>query len=93
VTEHEEKPGAAWFVYVLRCCDGSFYTGVTTDTDKRTAEHNRGAGARYTRARRPVSLVYVEAATDRAAAQRREHQIKRMRREEKRRMIAAAGSE
>jgi putative endonuclease len=93
VTEREEKPGVAWFVYVLRCRDGTLYTGVTTDTGKRTLEHNRGTGARYTRARRPVRLVYVETAADRAAAQRRESEIKRMRRGEKQALIACGGGD
>lgn len=68
-----------WFVYIVRCGDRTLYTGVTTDTGRRVAEHNAGRGARYTRSRRPVRLVYCEAAPDRAAALRRESEIKRMR--------------
>jgi putative endonuclease len=69
-----------WFVYMLRCADGSVYTGITTDTARRVAEHNAGAplGARYTRSRRPVTLLYVEGAASRAAATRREQAIKRL---------------
>lgn len=69
---------AAWCVYMLRCADGSLYTGITTDVLRRVAEHNGdGApGARYTRSRRPVQLVYVEAAASRAEATRREAAIK-----------------
>lgn len=67
-----------WFVYVVRCADRTLYTGVTTDMEKRLAEHNAGQGARYTRSRRPVELVYVEPAADRGAALRRESEIKRM---------------
>jgi putative endonuclease len=72
--------GAAWCVYMLRCADGSLYTGITTDVARRVAEHNgdSGLGARYTRSRRPVELVHVEAAADRAAASRREAAIKRL---------------
>jgi putative endonuclease len=77
-----------WFVYVVRCADRTLYTGITTDAGKRVAEHNRGRGARYTRARRPVELVYLERAADRAAAQRRESEIKRMPALLKQRMIA-----
>ncbi|MHB1214103.1 MAG: GIY-YIG nuclease family protein [Thiobacillus sp.] len=68
----------AWCVYMLRCADGSLYTGITTDVLRRVAEHNGdGApGARYTRSRRPVQLVYVEAADSRAEAARREAAIK-----------------
>ena len=73
-------PGAAWAVYMLRCADGTLYTGITTDVTRRLAEHNGegGLGARYTRSRRPVALVYVEAAASRAAAARREAAIKRL---------------
>lgn len=71
---------AGWWVYILRCADGSLYTGITTDTARRLAEHNGGGacGARYTRGRRPVELVYVEKARDRIAAARREAAIKRL---------------
>jgi putative endonuclease len=70
----------AWWVYLLRCADGTLYTGITTDVMRRVAEHNGegGAGARYTRSRRPVQLVYVEAAASRAAASRREAEIKQL---------------
>jgi putative endonuclease len=71
---------AAWCVYMLRCADGTLYTGITTDIARRVAEHNGegGLGARYTRSRRTVQLVYVEAAADRAEAARREAAIKRL---------------
>lgn len=71
---------AAWFVYMLRCADGSLYTGVTTDIARRLAEHNGegGPGARYTRGRRPVTLAYIEPADSRTAATRREAAIKRL---------------
>jgi putative endonuclease len=70
----------AWFVYMLRCADGTLYTGITTDVDRRLAEHNgdQGLGARYTRSRRPVTLAYVESAGDRAEAARREAAIKQL---------------
>jgi putative endonuclease len=76
-----------WFVYVVRCADRSLYTGVTTDADRRLAEHNDGRGARYTRSRGPVALVYLEKAEDRGAALRREHEIKCMTAEGKRRLV------
>lgn len=71
---------AAWFVYMLRCADESLYTGITTDIPRRLAEHNGegGLGSRYTRSRRPVTLVYSEPAEHRAAASRREAAIKRL---------------
>ncbi len=68
----------AWFVYLLRCADGSLYTGITTDLQRRLHEHNHSAaGARYTRARRPVALHYYEEAADRSEAARREYQLRR----------------
>lgn len=80
-----------WFVYMLRCADGTLYTGVTTSLERRLAEHNHGQrGARYTRARRPVELLYHEAAADRADACRREAAIRRCSRSEK---LALAGLE
>ena len=82
--------GKQWFVYMLRCVDGSLYTGVTTDTARRLAEHNgsgAGKGARYTRGRRPVALVWQEAGHDRGSALRREHELKRLRRVDKERLI------
>jgi predicted GIY-YIG superfamily endonuclease len=77
-----------WFVYILHCADRTLYTGVTTDMEKRLADHRSGRGARYTRARLPVNLVYVEPATDRGAALRRESEIKRMRAADKRELVA-----
>lgn len=70
----------AWWVYMLRCADGTLYTGITTDVDRRLAEHNGegGPGARYTRSRRPVRLAYVEPAASRAEAARREAAIKQL---------------
>jgi putative endonuclease len=69
---------AEWFVYMLRCADNSLYTGITTDVQRRLQEHNSGNGqaARYTRSRQPVELVYQETAASRAAATRRELEIK-----------------
>lgn len=77
----------AWYVYVLRCGDGSLYTGSTTDVQRRLREHQRGTGARYTRSRPPVELAYTEAAADRAAAQRREAAIKKLPRTEKLKLV------
>ena len=71
------------YVYLVRCADGSLYCGWTTDLQKRVRAHSQGQGARYTRSRLPVELVYFEACPDRHAAMRREWEIKQMRREEK----------
>lgn len=79
------RPGARWRVYVLRCADGTYYTGITTDLARRLKEHNgaRPGGARYTRSRRPVVLHYKESAPDRSAAARREAALRRLSRREK----------
>lgn len=75
------------YVYLLRCADGSLYCGWTTDPEARVAAHNRGKGAKYTRSRLPVELVWLEAYEDRHEALSREWHIKRMSREEKLAMI------
>ncbi|MCP8688627.1 GIY-YIG nuclease family protein [Marinobacterium sp. OS208] len=81
---------SCWFVYILACADGSLYTGVTTDPQRRLREHNgdNRLGARYTRARRPVELLWHEQLDGRAEALRREWQIKRMPRRRKLELIA-----
>lgn len=66
------------FVYIVRCADGSFYTGWTTDISRRLAQHNAGRGGRYTRTHRPVELVYREEVPDRSAAMRRERALKKL---------------
>lgn len=75
----------AWYVYILRCADGTLYTGITTDVLRRIEEHNSHdrLAARYTRSRRPVELVYAERSDDRASAGRREAAIKKMSRSAK----------
>lgn len=84
------KP-AGWWVYLLRCADGTLYAGITTDLERRLAEHNgEGPGARYTRSRRPVELVYAEPALNRAEAARREAAIKRLDRAQKLALCAAS---
>jgi len=93
---------SAWYVYVLRCADRSFYTGITTDLARRVAEHNgvddvtrRNAklnpGARYTRSRRPVEVVYSENSPSRSAAAKREYAIKRLSVAQKRELVTSAG--
>lgn len=68
-----------WFVYLVRCRDGSLYTGITTDIERRIKEHNDGAAAAaYTRSRRPVTLVYHERVKNRSVAAKREAEIKKM---------------
>lgn len=73
-------PAAGWYVYMLRCADGSLYTGVARDVERRLRQHNGelAGGARYTSGRRPVTLLWSEAHRDRAAAQSREATLKRL---------------
>ena len=72
-----------YLVYILRCGDGTLYTGCTNDLSRRLAAHNAGKGAKYTRSRRPVELVYREEVPDKSAALRREAAIKGLSRGEK----------
>lgn len=76
------------WVYVVECADESFYTGYTTDVERRVEEHNRGEGAKYTRGRTPVRLVYAEAFESKAAAMSREHEIKSLSRAAKAALVA-----
>jgi putative endonuclease len=82
-------PENKWYAYLLCCRDGSLYCGITTDLSRRLREHNEGrAGARYTRTRRPVTLVYSREFPDRAAAARFEYQLKQLDRPAKLMLIA-----
>jgi len=76
-----------WYVYILRCADNTLYTGITTDPDRRVQEHNLGTGAKYTRGRGPVKMVYCEDAESYGAALRREYRIKQLSRQEKESLI------
>jgi putative endonuclease len=76
-----------FYCYIVECADGSYYTGWTTDPPRRERQHNLGHGARYTRTRRPVRLVYLEPQVDRATAMRRERAIKRLSRARKQRLV------
>ena len=77
----------SFYVYLLRCADGTLYTGYTDDPFRRTKVHNAGKGAKYTRARLPVELVYQEACADKSAALRREYEIKQLTRVQKLKLI------
>ena len=81
------------YVYVLECSDGTLYTGYTTDVERRVREHDDGEGAKYTRGRTPVELVYAERHETRSAAMQREHEIKQLSRAEKDRLIERAGAD
>jgi putative endonuclease len=77
----------AFFCYIVECSDGTYYTGWTTDPERRLRQHNAGRGAKYTRQHGPVRLVYIEPQTDRTAAQKRELKIKSLSRDQKQKLI------
>jgi len=81
-----------WKHYVLKCSDGSFYSGSTTDIIRRVYEHNQGKGAKYTRARLPVSVVYLESYPDRSAAQKAEAAFKKLSRKQKEEFLEKWGN-
>jgi putative endonuclease len=85
-----------WFVYVLRCADGSLYTGVTTDVERRVKEHNgegaKGKGAKYTKAHRPVKLAHQETVQTRSEAQIREAELRRLSKAEKEKLVFTKGN-
>ncbi|MAF82827.1 MAG: GIY-YIG nuclease family protein [Gammaproteobacteria bacterium] len=76
-----------WTVYIVHCADNSLYTGIAKDVEERISLHNAGRGAKYTRSRRPVRLVYSESVATRATALRREIEIKRLKRDDKKKLI------
>jgi len=77
-----------YFVYIVKCADETYYTGIAKDLKRRIEEHNDSPkGAKYTKARRPVKLVYEESCADRSAASKREYAIKRLKRVDKARLI------
>jgi putative endonuclease len=84
------RGGDSWLLYIVECRDGSLYTGITNDLDRRLKQHNDGEAARYTRGRRPVALRYREPCADRAAALAREMAVKLLSRREKEALIAGA---
>ena len=78
------KSQSSWSVYILKCNDDTFYTGITIDLDRRIDEHNNSTkGAKYTRIRRPVKLIYSEIKEDKSSASKREYEIKKLSREQK----------
>lgn len=92
MAKKDRKPKAkpsidSWFVYIVRCADGSFYTGITKDVKRRCQQHNAGTASRYTRSRCPVKLIYHEVHPDQSSALKREAAIKAMDRRGKLTMI------
>jgi putative endonuclease len=84
-------PGKTWWVYILRCGDGTLYTGIALDVAARLAQHRAGTGARYTRGRAPLELLHQEPAASRSAASRREAAIKRLPRRRKLELVHSIG--
>ena len=83
-----------WKVYIVECSDGSYYTGITTDIQRRLLEHNYSfKSAKYTRSRRPVQLVYEETVDNRSVASKREYTIKKMKRKDKTQLIKSNKNE
>lgn len=82
-----DKMGKKNYTYIVKCMDGSLYTGWTNDLEKRMKAHNAGKGAKYTKSRRPVTLVYYESFETKEEAMRREYEIKHMPREKKEKII------
>jgi predicted GIY-YIG superfamily endonuclease len=86
-----DQDRTAWVVYIVECCDGSYYTGITNDIARRVQEHNAGTASRYTRSRRPVVLRYQEVCADRSQALMREFAVKLMSRKEKQALVRGSG--
>ena len=87
MTEKSDSSANPWFVYILRCADGSLYTGITNDLTRRCEQHNSGTASRYTRSRLPVTLVYQEEPTTKGKALKRELAIKALSRKKKEELI------
>jgi putative endonuclease len=75
------------YCYILECADGTYYTGWTTDPERRVKQHNKGVGAKYTSTRRPVKLVYLEPQPDKVTALKRELAIKKLKRIQKSKLV------
>ena len=82
-----EEEGKDWYLYILRCADNTLYTGITVDVKKRLEAHEAGRGAKYTRGRGPLTVVYTERCGSHSEALKRERTVKAMKREQKERMI------
>lgn len=78
---------SGWIVYILKCCDDSYYTGITNDLEKRILDHEKGLGAKYTRGRGPFEVIYREPHEDRSEASKREFFIKKLSRSQKETLI------
>jgi putative endonuclease len=79
-----------WYLYILECADGSLYTGITTDTERRVSEHNKKTGSKSVRGKLPVKVVYTEMYNNRSEASVREYEVKKLSREEKMKLVQGA---
>lgn len=79
-----------FFIYIAQCADNSLYTGYTTDLEAREETHNKGEGAKYTRARLPIKIIYTETFKTKSEAMKREYEIKQLTREQKESLIASS---
>ena len=79
-----------WFVYILKCTDATFYTGISPDVEQRVKTHNLGKASRYTRARLPVKVIYIEQCADRSEASKREAEIKKLSKKKKLKLVILA---
>jgi predicted GIY-YIG superfamily endonuclease len=86
-----KKTAQTWFVYILRCADGTLYTGITKDIARRCQQHNGGTASRYTRSRRPTELLYHESCSNQSEALKREAAIKALTRQQKLSLMRLAG--
>jgi len=86
-SKQKAKKHAPWYVYMVRCANKTFYTGISNDVKKRVKAHNTGTGARYTRANGPVKLIYTEKHPDKSTAMKREHEIKTFSKKRKRALL------
>lgn len=80
----KQKP---WWIYIVECADGSYYTGISPDINKRIQKHNNGTGAKYTNSRKPVELIYFEKHENRSAATKREIELKKLTHQEKNKLV------
>ena len=78
-----KRPARRWHLYILKCGDGTLYTGITNDLARREAQHNSGTASRYTRSRRPVKIIYQESCRNRSAALKKEYAVKSLTRKGK----------
>ena len=83
----KEKPKRGWYLYIIECRDGTLYTGITNDLDRRLAQHNRGTASRYTRSRVPVTLMHKERCLTKSSALKKEYAVKSLSRREKEKYI------